>query len=140
MWIGYALGAAFFAGLTAILAKAGVQSTPSSLATALRTVVVLVGAWVMVLIVGSATTITDLSAQTWVFLALSGLATGASWLCFWRAMQDGPASVVVPIDKLSIVVTVVLAAMFFGERQSRRSMLGLALIIAGTLTMVLGVA
>ena len=140
MWTAFAFGAAFFAGLTAILAKAGVQTTPSSLATALRTIVVLIGAWVMVLIVGSAGTITELSGRTWLFLVLSGLATGASWLCYRRAMQDGPASVVAPIDKLSILVTVVLAAIFFRERQSPRALVGLALIVAGTLLMVLRAA
>ncbi len=137
MWILFALGAAFFAGLTAILAKAGVEHTPSNLATALRTIVVLLSALLMVTIVGSWQTIGDLSGQTWLFLVLSGLATGASWLCFFRAIQLGPVSTVSAIDKSSIVITVLLAVFLLGETDNLIArLIGIALIAVGTYLMV----
>lgn len=137
VWIAFAFGAAFFAGLTAILAKAGVQTTPSSLATALRTIVVLIGAWVMVLIVGSAGTITELSGRTWLFLVLSGLATGASWLCYFRALQLGPVSKVAAVDKSSIVLTVLFAIVLLGETEDLvGKLIGITLIAVGTFLMI----
>lgn len=136
MWLLYACGAAVFAGLTAVLAKAGIRHTPSNLATALRTIVVLVCAVAMVFVVGSQGTIGSVSGRALLFLVLSGLATGASWLCYWRAMQEGPVSVVAPIDKLSVLVTAGLAYIFFGERLTRRATLGLAIVVAGTLLML----
>jgi bacterial/archaeal transporter family protein len=136
MWILYAFGSALFAGLTAILAKCGIQKTDSDVATAIRTIVVLAFAWLMVALVGSAPTITQLSAQTWVFLVLSGLATGASWLCYYRALQDGLASVVVPIDKLSILVSIAFSFVVFKEHLTRKAAGGLALIVAGTMFML----
>lgn len=137
MWVLYACGSAFFAGLTAILAKGGVRTTPSSLATALRTIVVLLGAVVMVAIVGSASTLTDLTSRTWLFLVLSGLATGASWLCFFRALQLGPVSTVSAIDKSSIVLTVLLAIFLLGETDNLAvRLIGIVLIGVGTLFML----
>lgn len=137
IWIGYALGAAFFAGLTAILAKAGLQGIPSSLATALRTVVVLVTAVAMVLVVGSGPTIVTLNGRTWLFLLLSGLATGASWLCFFRALQLGPVAKVAVVDRSSIIITVLFAVLFLGETDSLTStLIGVALIGLGTFLMI----
>lgn len=137
MWIAYAVGAAFFAGLTAILAKAGVRTTPSSLATALRTVVVLASALLMVWIAGSAPAILSLPGKTWLFLVLSGLATGASWLCFFRAIQLGPVSAVAAVDKSSIVLTVLLAILLLGETDDLAARLvGISLIAIGTYLMV----
>lgn len=137
MWVLYALGSAFFAGLTSVLAKSGVTTTPSSLATALRTVVVLIGAIVMVAISGSAATLVDLDSRTWLFLVLSGLATGASWLCFFKALQLGPVSTVAAIDKSSIVLTVLLAIVLLGETENLVVRLGgISLIGVGTLLMV----
>lgn len=115
MWILFAFGSALFAGLTSILAKCGIRKTDSDTATAIRTIVVLLFSWLMVAIVGSAPTITGLSAKTWVFLILSGLATGASWLCYFRALQLGDVNKVVPIDKSSTILTIVLAFLFLGE-------------------------
>ena len=120
MWVLLAFGSAFFAGITAILAKFGIKKTDSDTATAIRTIVVLIFSWLMVWIVGSAPTITTLSAKTWVFLVLSGLATGTSWLCYYRALQDGLASVVVPIDKLSILVSIAFSAVVFKERLTKK--------------------
>ena len=137
MWLLYAAGSAVFAGLTAILSKVGIRHTPSNLATAIRTVVVLVFAWLVVFIVGSQQTITTLSGTTVFFLVLSGLATGASWLCYYRALQLGRASQVVSIDKLSVVITLVLAFVFLHEPFTAKSMVGCALVAAGTLFMVL---
>ena len=136
MWLLFAAGSAVFAGMTAILAKVGIRQTPSNLATAIRTVVVLGFAWLVVFLTGSQGTIGRLSVTTVVFLVLSGAATGASWLCYYRALQIGPASLVVPIDKLSIVLTVAFATVFLHERLSRRAALGLAVIVAGTLLML----
>ena len=137
MWMLYAVGSAFFAGVTSILAKCGIRETDSHVATAIRTVVVVIFSWLMVFVVGSQGEIRQISGRTMLFLVLSGLATGASWLCYYRALQDGPASVVAPIDKLSILVTVAFSYLVFHERLTRRSGLGLALIVAGTLAMLI---
>ena len=136
MWILFAAGSALFAGVTAILAKCGIRKTDSTVATAIRTLVVLVFAWTMVFVVGSQGEIRNIGPTTLLFLVLSGLATGASWLCYYRALQSGPASVVVPIDKLSILVTVAFSRLVFQERLTSRSAAGLALIVAGTLAML----
>ena len=136
MWLYFAVGSAFFGGVTAILAKCGIRKTDSTVATAIRTIVVLAFAWLMVFVVGSQDQIGDIGGVTLLFLVLSGLATGASWLCYYRALQDGPASVVVPIDKLSILVTVAFSYVVFHEKLTRRSGWGLALIVAGTLAML----
>ena len=136
MWILFAFGSALFAGLTSILAKCGIRKTDSTVATAIRTIVVLLFSWLMVFVVGSQGTIRDISGKTLLFLALSGLATGASWLCYFKALQDGPASVVVPIDKLSILVTVLFSYLVFHEKLTAKSGLGLAGIVAGTLLML----
>ena len=136
MWLLYAAGSAFFAGVTAVLAKCGIRRTDSTVATAVRTVVVLLFAWVMVFVAGSQGQLQAIGGRTLLFLTLSGLATGASWLCYYRALQSGPASVVAPIDKLSILVTVAFSYLVFHERLTRRSGLGLALIVACTLAML----
>lgn len=136
MWILYAFGSAFFAGLTAILAKCGIRKTDSTVATAIRTIIVLLLSWLMVLIVGSQNQITSLDGKTLLFLVLSGLATGGSWLCYYKALQEGPASVVVPIDKLSILVTVLFSYVVFHEKLTKKSTLGLLAIVLGTLVMV----
>jgi len=136
MWIVFACGSALFAGITAVLAKEGIRTTDSTVATALRTVVVLAGAWGMVLIVGSQADLTHLDARSTGLLVLSGLATGASWLCYFKALQLGSVSKVVPIDKLSTVLTVLLALIFLGERVSLVGALGVALIAVGTLLML----
>ena len=132
----YAFGSAVFASLTAILGKAGIQGVESNLGTAIRTGVVLVMAWLMVLVTGKAGTVRQVPRRELAFICLSGVATGASWLCYYRALQSGPASVVVPIDKLSILVTVAFSRLVFQERLTSRSAAGLALIVAGTLAML----
>ena len=137
MWIFYAISSSFFAGITAILAKCGIKKTDSDVATAIRTVVVLLFSWLMVLITGTWGGITQIDGRTLLFLVLSGLATGASWLCYYRALQIGEASKVVPIDKLSVVITLVLAFVFLHERFTPKSLIGCLLIGAGTLLMVL---
>ncbi len=137
MWILFAFGSALFAGLTSVLAKCGIKKTDSDAATAIRTIVVLIFSWLMVWIVGSAPTITGLDAKTWIFLILSGIATGASWLCYYKALQDGLASVVVPIDKLSILVSIGFSALVFKERLSKKAAAGLVLIVGGTLMMLI---
>lgn len=137
MWILFAFGSAFFAGLTVILAKCGIKKTDSDAATAIRTVVVLIFSWLMVAIVGSGAGISNLSTKTWIFLILSGIATGASWLCYYKALQDGLASVVVPIDKLSILVSIGFSALVFKEHLSKKAAIGLAFIVAGTLIMLI---
>ena len=139
MWVLFALGSALFAGVTAILAKCGIKKTDSTVATAIRTVVVLLMSFLMVLMVGSLPQIGEVSTGTWVFLVLSGLATGASWLCYHKALRDGLASVVVPIDKLSILVTLAFSYFVFGEKLSRRALAGLVLIVAGTLLLLVKV-
>lgn len=135
-WMLYAFGSAVFASLTAILGKAGIQGVESNLGTAIRTGVVLVMAWLMVLVTGRAGAVRHVPRRELAFICLSGVATGASWLCYYRALQSGPASVVVPIDKLSILVTVVFSWLVFRERLTARSAAGLALIVAGTLAML----
>ena len=137
MWMAYALGSALLAGVTSILAKCGIRKTDSTVATALRTVVVLVFSWVMVFVAGSQGQLGSIDGRTWTFLVLSGLATGASWLCYYRALQLGSASKVAPVDKLSVVLTVLLAALLLREELTARSLAGCALITAGTLLMVL---
>lgn len=137
MWFVFALLSAVFAALTSILAKVGIEGVNSNLATAIRTVVVLVMAWGMVFVTNAQGGLTDISRKSWLFLILSGLATGASWLCYYRALQIGEASKVVPIDKLSVVITLVLAFVFLHERFTPKSLIGCLLIGAGTLLMVL---
>lgn len=137
MWLVFALLSAVFAALTSILAKVGISGVNSNLATALRTVVVLVMAWGMVFVTNAQGGITDISRKSWVFLILSGLATGASWLCCYYALQIGEASRVVPVDKLSVVITLVLAFVFLHEKFTVHSLIGCILIGAGTLLMVL---
>ena len=137
MWFVLALLSAVFAALTSILAKVGVDGVNSNLATAIRTVVVVIMAWGMVFLTNTQGGIGDISRKSWIFLTLSGLATGASWLCYYKALQIGEASKVVPIDKLSVVITLVLAAVILHEQFTVRSVLGCVLIAAGTLLMVL---
>lgn len=137
MWFVFALLSAVFAALTSILAKVGIEGVNSNLATALRTVVVLVMAWGMVFLTNAQSGIGQISRRSWLFLILSGLATGASWLCYYRALQMGEASKVVPVDKLSVVITLVLAFVFLHEKVTAKSAIGCALIGVGTLLMVL---
>ena len=137
MWLLLALGASIFAALTSILAKIGIDGVNSNLATAIRTGVVLVMSWGMVFLANAHSGIGEISRRSWVFLILSGLATGASWLCYYRALQLGDASKVVPIDKLSVVITMVLAAILLQEPFTPKSIFGCGLIAAGTLLMVL---
>lgn len=137
MWFVLALLSAVFAALTSILAKVGIEGVNSNLATAIRTVVVVVMAWGMVLITNTQHGITEISKKSWIFLILSGLATGASWLCYYKALQMGDASKVVPIDKLSVVITLILAFIFLHEEFTIKSGIGAILITAGTLIMVL---
>lgn len=135
-WLLYAVGSAVFAALTSILAKMGMQDIPSNLATALRTGVVLVMAWVVVLVTGRQREVTKISRRELAFICVSGLMTGASWLCYFAALKDGPASVVVPIDKLSVLVTVAFSVFVLHEKMSKKAWIGLALLAAGTLCMV----
>ena len=137
MWLILALGSSIFAALTSILAKIGIDGVNSNLATALRTAVVLAMSWGMVFLTNAQSGIFQISRRSWVFLILSGLETGASWLCYYKALQTGQAVKVVPIDKLSVVFTVLLAALFLHEQITVRSAIGCALIAAGTLLMVL---
>ena len=137
MWLVFAILSAIFAALTSILAKVGINGVNSNLATAIRTVVVLVMAWGMVFLTNTQGGITDISRKSWLFLILSGLATGASWLCYYRALQLGDASKVVPVDKLSVVITLILAFLFLHEKFTSKSLIGMVLITAGTLVMVL---
>ena len=136
MWVVFAFGSALFAGLTSILAKCGIRKTDSDAATAIRTFVVLIFSWIMVLIAGSAPTITNLGAKTWIFLVLSGLATGASWLCYFRALQLGDVDKVVPIDKSSTILTILLALIFLGEKITWLKGAAIVLIGAGTFLMI----
>lgn len=136
-WILYAAGSAVFASLTSILGKIGISEVESNLGTAIRTVVVLVMAWVMVLVTGKTGSVKSVPKKELLFIGLSGLATGGSWLCYYKALQDGPASIVVPVDKLSIVVTVVFSYIVFKEKLSKKALIGLLLIIAGTLIMLI---
>ncbi len=137
VWFVFALGSAVFAALTSILAKVGIEGVNSTLATAIRTAVVLVMSWGMVFITNTQGGIRDIGTKSWLFLILSGLATGASWLCYYHALQIGDASMVVPVDKLSVVITLVLAFVFLREPFTVKSLVGCVLITAGTLYMVL---
>ena len=137
MWAALALLSAFFAALTSILAKIGVEGVNSNLATAIRTIVVLAMAWGMVFLTGEQKALPQVDRRSGTFLVLSGLATGASWLCYFRALQAGPASVVVPIDKLSILVTILFSGLVLKETLNRKAALGLVLILAGTGAMLL---
>ncbi len=137
MWFVLALLSAIFAALTSILAKVGIEGVNSNLATAIRTVVVVVMAWGMVFLTNAQNGIGEISKRSWLFIILSGLATGASWLCYYRALQLGDASKVVPIDKLSVVITLVLAFVFLQEQFTMKSLVGCILIGMGTMIMVL---
>ena len=137
MWFILAIGSSVFAALTSILAKIGIEGVNSNLATAIRTFVVLLMSWGMVFLTNAQTGLGEISRRSWLFLILSGLATGASWLCYYKALQLGEASKVVPIDKLRVVITLVLAALILHEQFTPRSILGCILIAAGTLLMVL---
>jgi transporter family protein len=137
MWWLFALLSAIFAALTSILAKIGIEGVNSNLATAVRTVVVVAMAWLMVFITNTQSGITEISKKSWIFLILSGLATGASWMCYYKALQMGDASKVVPIDKLSVVITLVLAFIFLHEDFTVKAAIGSVLITIGTLVMVL---
>lgn len=137
MWLLFAILSAVFAALTSILAKVGIEGVNSNLATAIRTVVVIVMAWGMVFLTHAQKGISDISRKSWIFLILSGIATGASWLCYYKALQTGDVSKVVPIDKLSVVLTLILAFIFLHEEFTAKSLIGCVLIAAGTLVMVL---
>ena len=137
MWFVFALLSAVFAALTSILAKVGIEGVNSNLATALRTVVVLVMAWGMVFLTNAQGGISEISKKSWIFLILSGLATGFSWLCYYKALQIGEVSKVIPIDKLSVVITLILSFVFLHEKFTPKSLIGCILIAAGTLVMVL---
>ena len=136
-WFFYALGSAVFASLTSILGKIGIQDVNSNLGTAIRTAVVLVMAWIVVFVTGKQDTVKNIDRKSWLFLILSGFATGGSWLCYYRALQTGPASVVVPIDKLSILVTIAFSYIVFHEKLSLKSGTGLLLIVVGTLALLI---
>lgn len=137
MWVLFAILSAVFAALTSILAKIGIEGVNSNLATAVRTVVVVIMAWLMVFITDAQGGLSAISKKSWIFLILSGLATGASWMCYYKALQAGEASKVVPIDKLSVVITVVLAFIFLHEKVDAKTIIGCIMITAGTLVMVL---
>lgn len=136
-WLAFAISSAIFASLTSILGKVGIEGIDSTLGTAIRTIVVLVMAWLVVFITGKQHTIRKIDKQSWLFIILSGFATGASWLCYYRALQMGPASVVVPIDKLSILVTIGFSYVVFREKLHKKSALGLFFIVIGTLALLL---
>ena len=136
MWILYAFGSALFAGITAVLAKCGVKNIDSNVATAIRTIIVLIFSWLMVFIVGSQETISAISMETFVFLILSGLATGASWLCYFKALQLGDVNKVVPIDKTSTILTMILAFIFLGESITFNMIIGMVTIGVGTYLMI----
>lgn len=137
MWILFAVGSFVFAALTSILAKVGIEGVNSNLASAIRTLVVVLMAWLMVFITNAQGGLSSISKKSWLFLILSGLATGASWLCYYKALQMGEASKVVPIDKLSVIITLILAFVFLHEQFTIKSIIGCILIGAGTLLMVL---
>ena len=137
MWFVFAILSAIFAALTSVLAKIGIDGVNSNLATAVRTIVVVIMAWGMVFLTNAQGGIADISKKSWIFLILSGLATGASWLCYYKALQMGEASKVVPVDKLSVVITLILAFVFLHESFTAKSIIGVVLITAGTLIMVL---
>ncbi len=136
MWVLFAFSSAFFAGITAIHAKCGIKKTDSDIATTLRTVIVLIFSWIMVFISGSVNTVNSISLKSWIFLILSGLATGASWLCYFKALQIGDINKVVPIDKSSTVLTVLLALIFLGEKIAALKILAIILILIGTFLMI----
>lgn len=136
-WLLYALGSAVFASLTSILGKVGIQGVESNLGTAIRTIVVLIMAWVVVFVSKKQDTIRSIDGKSWLFLILSGFATGGSWLCYYRALQSGPASVVVPIDKLSLLVTIGFSYLVFHEKLSKKAGIGLVLLVVGTLLLLL---
>ena len=136
MWVLYAFGSAFFAGLTSILAKCGIKKADSNVATAIRTIVVLIFSWIMVFVVGAQGQIMDVSEKTWIFLILSGIVTGASWLCYFRALQIGDVNRVVPIDKSSTILTIILAFIFFREEISALKLVCVVLITIGTYMMI----
>lgn len=135
-WLLYAIGSAVFASLTSILGKIGISDINSNLGTAIRTIVVLAMAWIVVFVTGKQHTIKEIDEKSWIFLVLSGVATGGSWLCYYRALQTGPASVVVPIDKLSILVTIAFSYIVFHEKLTKKAGCGLVLIVAGTLLLL----
>lgn len=137
MWLLFAIGSAVFAALTSILAKIGIENVNSNLATAIRTFVVLLMAWLMVFLTHAQGGISSIGRKSWLFLILSGLATGASWLCYYKALQIGEASKVVPVDKMSTVLTLILAFVFLHESFTVKSAIGMALLTVGTLVMVL---
>ena len=137
MWLWFALGSAVFAALTSILAKIGIEGVGSNLGTAIRTVVVVIMAWGMVFLTHQQSGLKEISQKSWIFLILSGCATGISWLCYYKALQMGEASKVVPVDKLSVVITLILAFVFLHEEFTLKSLTGCILIGAGTLLMVL---
>ena len=137
MWLLFAVGSSIFAALTSILAKIGIEGVNSTLATAIRTFVVLLMSWGMVFITNTQSGVTEISRRSWIFLIMSGIATGASWLCYYKALQIGEASKVVPVDKMSVVITIVLAAVILHEQFTPKSILGCILIGIGTLLMVL---
>ena len=137
MWMVFAILSAVLAALTSILAKVGIEGVPSNLATGIRTIVVVAMSWVMVFVTNQQGGIADISRKSWIFLILSGLATGASWLCYYRALQIGEASKVVPIDKMSVVLTLIMAFVFLHEQFTWKSAVGSVLITVGTLIMVL---
>ncbi len=136
-WILYALGSAVFSSLTSILGKVGIEGIDSTLGTAIRTIVVLIMAWIVVFVTGKQNTITKIDKRSLFFLVLSGFATGISWLCYYRALQTGPASIVVPIDKLSILITVAFSYAFFKEKLNKKSAIGLGLLLLGTFSLLL---
>ena len=136
-WLFYALGAAVFASLTSILGKIGIEGVDSTLGTAIRTIVVLIMAWIVVFVTGTQKTIKTVDRKSWLFLIMSGVATGGSWLCYYRALQTGPASVVVPIDKLSILVTIAFSYLVLKEKLNKKAVIGLVLITAGTLFLLI---
>ena len=137
MWMIFAVVSAVFAALTSILAKIGIEGVNSNLATAIRTIVVVIMAWGMVFLTHAQNGLAEISKKSWIFLILSGLATGASWLCYYKALQMGDASKVVPIDKMSVVITLILAFVFLHEQFTAKSLIGCILIGAGSLIMVL---
>ncbi|MDE7048128.1 EamA family transporter [Parablautia intestinalis] len=136
-WFFYACGSAVFASLTSILGKVGITNIDSNLGTAIRTFVVLIMAWLVVLLKGKLGEVKNITLKSWLFIGLSGCATGGSWFCYYRALQTGPASVIVPIDKLSILVTIAFAGIVFGERLSRKAKAGLTMVVGGTLMLLL---
>ena len=137
MWMIFAVLSAVFAALTSILAKIGIEGVNSNLATAIRTIVVVIMAWGMVFLTHAQNGLAEISKKSWIFLILSGLATGASWLCYYTALRDGPAAAVAPIDKLSIAVSVVFSYVVFGEKLSAKAFFGLLIFIIGTMLMLL---